>query len=168
MGLERVAGDGSASPAYAVRSAVGADLPAIVSLLESASLPTVGVADWLSRFVVAESNGSVIGAAGIEVWPGGALLRSVAVSSEHEGKGLGSLLVARALDGARAAGVRAVYLLTTTAEQYFPRYGFERTERSAVPEGVRESVEFREACPDSATVMVLRLDSTADPGGDCC
>ena len=37
--------------------------------------------------------------------------------------------------------------LTTTADGYFPRFGFERIERSQVPATVRESVEFTSACP---------------------
>ena len=54
-------------------------------------------------------------------------------------------------------GITTVVLLTTTAEDYFPRFGFERTDRSVVPEEVRESAEFRGACPASATVMQLVL-----------
>jgi N-acetylglutamate synthase-like GNAT family acetyltransferase len=47
----------------------------------------------------------------------------------------------------------AVYLLTTTAESYFPRFGFVTVPRAAVPEGVRTSIEFRSACPSTATAM---------------
>lgn len=155
-------GDGDAADlSFAIRSAVEADLPAVLSLLEAELLPTVGVAEWLSHFVVAESGGSVIGAAGLEVRSGGALLRSVVVSSGHKGMGLGSRLVAGALERASAARVPAVYLLTTTAERYFPRHGFELTDRASVPADVRDSVEFREACPETAAVMVLRLSRNA-------
>jgi len=53
--------------------------------------------------------------------------------------------------------VPAIYLLTTTAEQYFPKFGFERIARSDVPPGVQTSIEFTAACPSSATVMRKRL-----------
>ena len=43
--------------------------------------------------------------------------------------------------------------LTTTAERFFPRFGFERITRDDVPASVQASIEFREACPASATVM---------------
>jgi amino-acid N-acetyltransferase len=46
-----------------------------------------------------------------------------------------------------------MYLLTTTAERYFPKFGFERIERRDVPETVQASVEFTSACPASAVVM---------------
>ena len=35
------------------------------------------------------------------------------------------------------------------------------TQRDAVPDEVKQSVEFREACPSSATVMALALDFDA-------
>jgi amino-acid N-acetyltransferase len=57
------------------------------------------------------------------------------------------------LDRARERGVREMYLLTTTAERWFPRFGFTRIAREQVPDAVRGSVEFREACPAFAAVM---------------
>jgi amino-acid N-acetyltransferase len=50
-----------------------------------------------------------------------------------------------------------VYLLTTTAEAFFPHFGFERIERAAVPPRIQNSREFHGACPASATVMCLPL-----------
>jgi GNAT superfamily N-acetyltransferase len=81
------------------------------------------------------------------------LLRSVAVAPEWRGSGIGRTLVDRVLDEGRAAGIREVYLLTTTAEQYFPRLGFQCVDRDCVPAAVRASAEFTGACPDSAVVM---------------
>jgi len=43
--------------------------------------------------------------------------------------------------------------LTTTAEGFFPKFGFERIPRADVPARVQESVEFVSACPASAVVM---------------
>ena len=62
-----------------------------------------------------------------------------------------------ALRLARANGVDTVYLLTTTAERFFPRLGFEPITRDQVPTTVQASVEFRSACPASAVVMRKRL-----------
>ena len=61
------------------------------------------------------------------------------------------------LERAKIGGVREVYLLTTTAEKYFPRYGFEVIERAAVPAEVHESSEFASVCPASAVAMRLKL-----------
>jgi amino-acid N-acetyltransferase len=66
-------------------------------------------------------------------------------------------LVEALLEHAESDGVADVYLLTTTAEEYFPKFGFARTTRAAVPDAVKLSAEFRGACPDTAIVMVRRL-----------
>jgi choline dehydrogenase-like flavoprotein len=50
-----------------------------------------------------------------------------------------------------------VFLLTTTAEGFFPRFGFEQITRDEVPPSVRGSVEFQSACPASAIVMRRQL-----------
>jgi amino-acid N-acetyltransferase len=54
---------------------------------------------------------------------------------------------------AESRGIHALYLLTLTAERYFPRFGFERVEREEVPSDVAETVEFKSACPSTAAAM---------------
>jgi amino-acid N-acetyltransferase len=147
-------------PAVAVRAATGAELSHVLGLLESAGLPVAGVPPSLTDFLVAEDHGALIGAIGLEVYGPAALLRSAVVDSAARGTGVGGMLVDRALWHAQARGVRVVYLLTTTADRYFPRFGFERIPREEVPDDVRTSVEFREACPASAVVMRKVLASS--------
>jgi amino-acid N-acetyltransferase len=106
---------------------------------------------------VAEGEGELVGVAGIELYDRSALLRSVAVEPRWRGTGVGRVLVERALDMASERGIEDIYLLTTTAENYFPKFGFTCTCREDVAEGVRSSVEFRTACPASATVMRKKL-----------
>ncbi len=107
----------------------------------------------LATTIVARRNGDVVGSAALEVYPDGALMRSVAVAPDLQGHGLGRQLTDAVLKTARDLGVPAVYLLTTTAEQYFPKFGFERIERHQVPASVQTSVEFTFACCSSATIM---------------
>jgi amino-acid N-acetyltransferase len=136
-----------------VRPAVSADLPAVERLLVDSGLPLDGVRDALPTFVVAEAGGRLVGVAGLEVCCDNALLRSVAVDAEWRSRGLGRALVARVISDAEARGLRALYLLTTTAEHYFPSFGFQRIARDEVPDDVRETEEFQGACPASATAM---------------
>jgi amino-acid N-acetyltransferase len=138
-----------------IRRAADADLASLLELLTASGLPSAGVEDWLAQFIVAEHGGSLVGAAGVETYADGALLRSVAVAPSWQGRGLGRALVDAALTGSSALR-RDVYLLTTTAETWFPRFGFERIARDDVPASVRQSIEFREACPASAAVLVRR------------
>ncbi|MGK7311835.1 MAG: arsenic resistance N-acetyltransferase ArsN2 [Candidatus Longimicrobiales bacterium M2_2A_002] len=141
-----------------LRPASSSDLAAVEALLVGADLPMAGVADWIDRFVVAESGGGLVGVAGLEVHDGDGVLRSVAVAPSHRGRGLGARLTERMLDAARAAGLRRLHLLTTTADDYFPRHGFRRIDRAEVPAAVQKSVEFRDACPAAAVAMVRNLE----------
>jgi amino-acid N-acetyltransferase len=74
------------------------------------------------------------------------------------------------ISDAESRGIHALYLLTTSADRYFPSFGFRTIARDDVPADVRETAEFREACPASATVMCrecevadLRTRRRADP-----
>lgn len=144
-----------------IRNATNADLPAVERLLAANDLPLEGVRDNISSFVVADDDGAIAGAIGLEKFGSAALLRSAVVSSDRRGSGIGRRLVEQLLERAEEAGVDEVYLLTTTAEKYFPRFGFTRTARSAVPDVVKSSAEFQGACPDTAVVMTRRIATTS-------
>jgi amino-acid N-acetyltransferase len=136
-----------------LRRAVQADRERVAVLLRELELPTDGVAEWLDQFWIGEHEGAVVGVAGMERYGAAGLLRSVAVAPEWRGSGIGRALVDRVLEEGRAAGVQEVFLLTTTAEHYFPRLGFACVGRERVPDSVRTSAEFTGACPASAVVM---------------
>jgi amino-acid N-acetyltransferase len=146
-----------------VRRADPADLAAIERLLTASSLPFDGVGDALEGFVVAQSGDAIVGVAGLEVCCDNALLRSVAVSPEWRSHGLGRALVTRVISDAEARGLRALYLLTTTAERYFPTFGFQRIAREDVPDDVRKTGEFQGVCCASATVMCRMCVTSATP-----
>jgi amino-acid N-acetyltransferase len=139
-----------------IRNATDSDFPAVEELLLSSRLPIEGVRENFSGFVVAEEGGTIAGAIGLERYGSAALLRSAVVSPANRGAGVGRQLVESLLRRAKEDGIDELYLLTTTAEKYFPRFGFARTTRAAVPETVKESAEFRGACPDTAVVMSRR------------
>lgn len=136
-----------------VRPANASDLAAVERLLVESNLPLDGVREALDDFVVAEAGTDLVGVAGLEVCCDNALLRSVAVSPEWRSHGVGRALVTRVISDAESRGLRALYLLTTTAEHYFPSFGFHTIARDAVPDDVRATAEFQSACPASATVM---------------
>jgi amino-acid N-acetyltransferase len=136
-----------------LRPARSADLPAVLALLGRSNLPTTGVAEALPHFVLAENDGELVGVAGLELYGESALLRSVAVEERWQGSGVGRTLIERALAVTRDRGIKDVFLLTTTAEHYFPRFGFACVSRDSVTEAVQASAEFKGACPASAVVM---------------
>lgn len=144
----------SHSQGIVVRPAGRGDLPGIEALLAASDLPLLGIEEHLPYFLVAEDGGRILGVIGLEPYGKEGLLRSAAVHADWRGRGLGNTLVGRLIAEAEARGIRTLYLLTTTAEHFFPRFGFRHTTRDAVPERVRASVEFQGACPATAVVMV--------------
>jgi amino-acid N-acetyltransferase len=149
-----------------LRAANAGDLPNIERLLTASGLPTAGVAEILTAraddFVVTETIDDagireLVGVGGLEVCCETALLRSVAVRPEWRKHGVGHELVKRIVCMAEARGLRALYLLTLTAEHYFPRFGFTRIERGDVPAEIAETLEFKSACPASAIAMAKSL-----------
>ena len=142
-----------------IRAAVPKDRPDVLTLLSASRLSSEGVDAELAGFVVAETDGCVVGAAGLEQHGRDGLLRSVAVSESQRGRGVGARLTGRVIEYAQSRGLEGLYALTTTAETWFPRLGFERIERAQVPEAVQASAEFRTICPSSAAVLRLLLRS---------
>ncbi len=145
-----------------LRAATEGDWAGIESLLRSADLPLDGAREHLLGFVVAEREGELVGCAAVERYGDAGLLRSVAVDPRERGSGIGAVLVERCIADATRAGMTSLVLLTTTAERYFPRFGFAVVNRASLPEAVQASAEFRGACPASAIVMSLSLPRRSD------
>jgi len=128
------------------------DGPSILQLLSAAQLPVDGLIDHLHSAVIARADGGgVVGCAALEIYADGALLRSVVVDDSVNGQGIGTRLTTAALDMANALGESAVYLLTTTAESFFPRFGFVQIPRSEVRVACK--------CPWSSDLHVRRPQS---------
>jgi amino-acid N-acetyltransferase len=140
-----------------LRELIPADTPAVHALLRECRLPTDGVPEDGALFRVADSAGKVVGVAGLELHGGHGLLRSVAVSPAHRGRGLASRLCDEVEARAAALGARRLFLLTETAERFFSRRGYARSARSLAPPEIAKSREFAAVCPDSATLMFREL-----------
>lgn len=143
-----------ADAAFSIRPATASDLEAVKGLLQAARLPLDGLEEQFGDgYAIAECDGAAIGAEGIEVHGDAGLLRSAVVDAAWRGKGVGDALTRDRLAWAARHGLREVWLLTTTAADYFPRFGFARAERGAAPAPMQRSREFADACPASAVVM---------------
>jgi arsenate reductase len=143
----------------AIDAAAREEVDAIFELLGECELPTEGLAAHLATTIVAHDEARIVGCAAIELYGDYALLRSLAVKAPFRGRGLGVRLTRETLDLARQRHVRTVFLLTETAETFFPKLGFERIPRSKVPREVQQSVEFTSLCPDTAAVMSTSLEN---------
>jgi amino-acid N-acetyltransferase len=133
-------------------------LQGAASLLAANELPCVDLTDaHLKHFFCAGSPEAPTGIVGLELCGSAALLRSLAVGNSARNAGLGSALVAHAEAYARAQGARAMYLLTTTAEEFFAGRGYVRVDRQHAPAGIRATREFADICPASSAFMVKQL-----------
>jgi protein-tyrosine-phosphatase/N-acetylglutamate synthase-like GNAT family acetyltransferase len=146
-------------PPVAVEAASADDRGAIERLLVGAKLPVDGLsAQFPAGYAVVRGGGggAIVGVAGLEVFGRSGLLRSVVIEPFARGTGVGRALVADRLAAARLAGLDGVYLLTTTAADYFARHGFVAVERAALPGELAASSELGASACASAAAMALR------------
>jgi N-acetylglutamate synthase-like GNAT family acetyltransferase len=140
-----------------LRQAEQSDWSRIAALLQSAELTLDGAREHLDGFVVATRGESLLGCAALEHYHTTGRLRSVAVKSDERGTGIGRTLVQRILNRAREEGIQRVVLLTETAGDYFPKFGFRHIARDDVPAEALESVEFKTTHCASAAAMIVYL-----------
>jgi amino-acid N-acetyltransferase len=136
-------------------AATPADEPGIRQLLSSCGLPHEDLTpEHLHHFWVLKEKRQVIGVIGLEVLRPLALLRSLAVDPSYRNQGLGSQLTQRAEKYADSLNIQALYLLTTTAEGFFAKRGYQKVLRETLPNQIQGTAEFHSLCPVTAACMV--------------
>ncbi|MBW8743355.1 MAG: GNAT family N-acetyltransferase [Sphingomonas sp.] len=125
--------------------------PRFVSALAAADLPVCGRDGHC--YVLADGSGfGVIEGKGTD-----RLLRSVVVPAAQRGMGVGTQLVDLLIEQAARLGADRLWLLTTTAADFFHRRGWKAVPRDAAPLAIRASDQFTSLCPSSATLMLREL-----------
>jgi amino-acid N-acetyltransferase len=119
----------------------------------AAGLPLDGLEIALPNAVVARGRDGVVGCAAVEAYGSVGLLRSMCVVSQLRGSGIGRRLVAATEALAASRGIVELWLLTETAEGWFPRLGYVTATRADVPAALMSSPEFTSACPESAAIL---------------
>lgn len=145
---------------YVVHHAINTEkeLDSFKQFLKLNNLPADDVSLSNNLFIAFyNTHETLVGTGGLEFYNDLALLRSLAVSPELRGQQLGKEIVNQLLEEARVRSVREIYLLTQTATYFFQKLGFEIVAREHVPESIRMSSEFTQACPSSAEVLKLAL-----------
>ena len=123
------------------------------ALLAANDLPTDDLDDPTIALYGAIADGRLVGVIGLQLLAGAGLLRSLAVAAAVRDHGLGGELCDHVLREARDLGLSELWLLTTSARDYFTRRGFEAVGRDQVPDAVRATAQFASLCPSTATVM---------------
>lgn len=136
------------------------DLPALRPLLTAADLPPDELEAVLpDGLLVARAGGRLVGAVALQAAGDDGLLRSLVVDPAWRGRGLGVALVDALETLASDRGLRALYLLTETAGEFFPRHGYVPADRARVPAAVAATAEFSSVCPGSAACLAKPLRS---------
>ena len=130
---------------------------AAIELLKQNNLPTEDITPGTQLFVVEDGN-EVIATVAVEYDYDDALLRSLSVSEIKRGRGVGSELVPFIEDYVRRQGVRNMFLLTTTAADFFAKRGYKVIDRSNVPEFIQKTKEYSVICASSSTLMKKELN----------
>ncbi len=87
----------------------------------------------IRNWIVAEENGQVVGCGSLVIMGRDlAEVRSLAIRSDQQGKGLGQQIVARLVEEARELGITTLFALTR-AVPFFQKMGFHVTERERFP-----------------------------------
>jgi len=127
-----------------------------IHLLQRQQLPVEDIDEDKLLYLFLDGD-KVIGTAGLEIFEDCALLRSVSIVKEEQGKGLGKIMHRQVENYARDAGINCLYLLTTTAKDFFDKQGYCVVKREDTPETVKQSAEFISLCPATAVIMKKRI-----------
>ena len=130
----------------------------VQSLLDEYGLPTEGLNEPRVRLYIFRMDDSLAGIGGYELFDENALLTSIAVADEFRGQGAGRAITERVLNIALDAGVKRMYLMTTTAPEFFRARGFEAIPPGLVEKTVLESQKFKTLNPDTAVCMLKNLE----------
>jgi amino-acid N-acetyltransferase len=124
-------------------------------------MSTVGISSSLKSFILAKSAKRIIGAVGVEIYDGLGYLRRLVVQPEFRGKGIGGGLCSRAVAHAHLRNVNELFLLTTTAQRFFAKLGFQKVDRRFVPAPIKSSDDYRTLCPVTTVCMKMDLGKRA-------
>ena len=139
------------------------DLEGLRLVLLAEGLPVENILTAPVNFFSAQAeNGAAVAWGGLEVYGTAAILRSVVVNSVLRGTGAGRKLVKALIDEARTLGLKRLWLLTNSAENFFGKMGFSHAIRSEAPIEIQNSEEFLWQHNETAHCMSMKIQSLAD------
>jgi len=140
---------------YQIRQAGKEDKEAINQILADSDLPLLKEGMEMNYFLIAETQGKLLGVIGSLVRENSALLRSFAVRWEYRNRGVGKALTERILNELKQKQVSPIYILTMTAQSYAEKLGFMAIERKDIPESLLKESGLGDACPCSCACLKM-------------
>ena len=127
------------------------------ALLAANELPTDDLGDASIALFGAYEGTQLVGVIGLQTCGDVGLLRSLAVERARRTRGVARLLCETVFARAREQQLESLWLLTTSAQDYFARHGFSAVSRDDAPPPIRSTTQFTSLCPASAVVMSRRM-----------
>ncbi len=126
-----------------VRKARIKDVPDIFKILQEYALKGIllprslhSIYENLRDFFVYEVDGKIVGVCSLHIyWEDLAEIKSLAVLSGYEGRGIGKSLVEECIKEANELGIKKVFALTYVP-QFFEKLGFKISDKSEFPQKV--------------------------------
>jgi len=134
------------------------DLNAAADLLGECGLPYQDIHHHVAGLILAKEGSRIVGSVACEAYADVGLLRSLAVRAGYRYRGLATELFSRIVAHARSQRIGRLFLLTTTAQGFFAKRGFEVLSRNDAPSAIAATEEFRSLCPSTAVCMSRWLD----------
>ena len=141
-----------------IQQATERDLDAIKKLLEDNNLPTTDIHQDNIQFFIGLMDDKIMSVIGLEKYNNVGLLRSLAVTDLFKNLQVGSRLIRQIFELCASEHIDKLYLLTTTAEKYFVKFGFLKIDRIEAPDILKQTREFKDICPLSAVLMYKNLN----------
>ena len=111
----------------------------------------------MNNFIFVEEINKVVGVGSLEVYDTVGLLRSIAVLPNSRNNGVGKIINELVEKKAFDLGVKVLYLLTESTDEYFSSFGFSVKDRNEVPLSIMKTKQFKDLCPSTAKVMYREL-----------
>lgn len=140
-----------------LKKAEKTDVPKIGKILKEEDLIYEDIESECIDFFLAYEDPLFIGIIGLEKYDNIGLLRSLIVKKEYRKKGYGAKICKELMNYAQKNLISELFLLTCTAKDFFENIGFEIIDRTKVPDLIKNTSEFSNLCPASATCMYMNL-----------
>jgi amino-acid N-acetyltransferase len=141
-----------------IKQATEREFDAIKKLLDDNNLPTTDIYQDNIQLFIGLIDDKIMSVIGLEKYKNVGLLRSLAVTDLFKNQQVGSRLIRHIVDLCASEHIDKIYLLTTTAEKYFVKFGFTKIERMEAPDILKQTREFKDICPVSAVLMYKSLN----------
>ena len=141
-----------------IKQATEREFDAIKKLLDDNNLPTTDIYQDNIQLFIGLIDDKIMSVIGLEKYKNVGLLRSLAVTDLFKNQQVGSRLIRHIVDLCASEHIDKIYLLTTTADKYFVKFGFTKIERIEAPDILKQTREFKDICPVSAVLMYKSLN----------